>query len=350
MIKADFHLHELIFRKPSGTSRGILNKKKSWFLRIWDTEEPAKYGIGECSIIEGLSPETGMDIDQILSGLCKDLESSNGRETATKLETPAIKFAFETALLDLNKGGNRIIFDSSFTRGKAGIPINGLIWMNDISTMMEEVKSKIHTYPCIKIKVGATDSKEEINMLEQLRKLYGNNFEIRLDANEAFETDEALAILKKIEPLNIHSIEQPIKRRKWTEMSELISLSPIKIALDEELIGITEDDEREELLKTVKPDYLIFKPSLIGGLNETSKWVELCNNYNVKWWATSALESNIGLNAISQWAGFHGVSMPQGLGTGQLFTNNVISPLHIENGKLFYDPNMNWHINLPEAT
>ncbi len=343
MLKANAYSRNLLFRKPSGTSRGVLTEKPSWYITIED--ESGTRGIGECSILSGLSPESGLDMTETIRKSIHEF-NQNGHEGFTVSDQlPALRFAFETAMRDFTTGGQQVPYPSSFTQGKAAIPINGLIWMNNIPTMLDEFKQKVHKYPCIKIKVGALDVNDEIQMLESIRASHGQEFEIRLDANEAFELEEALSFLHKIAHLNIHSIEQPIKRKRWKEMAELVTISPIDIALDEELIGVTKDEDREQLLNQIKPAYIIIKPSLIGGLEETKKWTELCVKHQIDWWVTSALESNIGLNAIAQWSFLNATDRPQGLGTGQLFENNINSPLFIADGHLHYNPQINWKID-----
>ncbi len=250
----------------------------------------------------------------------------------------------ETAVNDLQNGGRHIVFENDFSAKGKGIPINGLVWMNDTATMLEEARQKIEQgFTCIKFKVGALDFDAECRMIEAVRKVYNAfKLEIRLDANGAFHPDNALDQLRDLSRFDLHSIEQPIKAGQWELMEELCAKSPLKIALDEELIGLDVYTRGATLLKTIKPAYLIFKPSLLGGFSHTRAWIDLCHKHDTGWWITSALESNIGLNAIAQFTANYHVQMPQGLGTGQLYINNFSSPLVIHKAHLWYNRDMGW--------
>ena len=345
MIKAVVIPHTFHFNFPGGTSRGVLTEKPSFILKIWDKNTPNIAGFGEVSLIPGLSPENPKEVEKLLIEFTNHPE--NFVRNANLDNFPAVKFGIETAFLDLKNGGKQILFPSEFTAGNKGIRINGLVWMGEKNEMLKRLKEKVaQGFTCIKIKVGAIDFNEELSLLKYIRNSYSTNeLEIRLDANGAFTNDNALIKLRTLAEYGIHSIEQPIKQGQWNEMAELCKTSPIPIALDEELIGITDKNKRISVLDTIKPQYIILKPSLIGGLEEAKKWSELASERNIYWWLTSALEGNIGLNALAQWTFVFGSNMPQGLGTGQVFTNNIKSPLEIRGEKLWYNPAINWNLS-----
>ena len=337
MYKASYKKYVLEFKNPSGTSRGVLTEKPTWFIRIWNDESPYVVGVGECSTLKGLSIDDVENYEETLNEVCRNIDEYIS--DLSKLSAfPSICFGVETALLDLKGGGKRILFSSAFTDGYEGIPINGLIWMGNIGYMKEQLRNKVEEgFRCIKIKVGAIEFEEELKFINNLRKDYPENyFEIRLDANGAFGSDEVKEKLRRLSKHKIHSIEQPIRQGNRALMVELCKESPIPIALDEELIGINSYEEKEQLVSSIQPQYLILKPSLLGGIKQCEEWIEIANKYNVGWWITSALESNIGLNAIAQWVFMLNSKLPQGLGTGQLYTNNIASPLLIEDSKLWY--------------
>lgn len=336
MLKAQYKKHTLFFKTPAGTSRGVLKTKDSWFLEIWDTAHPDIKGVGECSIIPNLSIDNPDAIEPMLDELCSNISRHKEYFSNKLRDFPAIRFALETALIDLQNGGKQIFFESEFTEGKSGIPINGLIWMGDEEYMRSQMEDKIHEYPCVKMKIGAISFDREIAIIKWLRETYGNDFELRVDANGAFSLDEVYERLIELSKFKIHSIEQPIKQGQWNEMATLCIHTPIPIVLDEELIGVESLRKKAELLDTIKPQYIIIKPSLVGGFKASHEWIMLAQERKIGWWVTSALESNIGLNAIAQWTYLFNITMPQGLGTGSLYTNNVESPLYIEKGKLWH--------------
>jgi o-succinylbenzoate synthase len=344
MIKAVVIPHTFHFNFPGGTSRGVLTEKPSFILKIWHENSPETTGFGEVSLIPGLSPEKPAEVEKLLSEFVKQPE--NFVKNANLKNFPAVRFGIETAFLDLKNGGKQKLFPSEFTKGTKGIRINGLVWMGEKNEMLKRLKEKVvQGFTCIKIKVGAIDFYEELSLLKYIRSKYSTHeLEIRVDANGAFTKENALQRLNALAEFGIHSIEQPIKQGQWLEMAELCRTSPIPIALDEELIGINEPNKRIELLETIKPQYIILKPSLIGGLEEAKKWSNLAIDRHICWWVTSALEGNIGLNAIAQWTFVHGSNMPQGLGTGQVFTNNIASPLEIRGEELWYNPNLHWKL------
>lgn len=346
MLAADFVYYPLQFRRPAGTSRGVLNSKESWFLRVWNTNNPQLIGVGECSLIPGLSPDPQHHIEQELTELTKNINRHEEWVQSRSHHFPAIDFALETALLDLENEGRRILLRTEFVIGLSGISINGLVWMGDPAYMKEQVREKIEAgFSTIKIKVGALDFHEEIALLTHVRKEFDErSISIRLDANGAFLAEDALEKLQRLSSFKIHSIEQPVKPGQTELMAQLCAISPIPVALDEELIGITDEPKRKKLLMDIQPSYIILKPSLLGGLKAGDEWIHLANEMKIGWWATSALESNIGLNAISQWTAEKHVAVPQGLGTGQLYLNNLPSPLEIRNGMLWYSPTASWDL------
>ena len=338
MLKASIDSRELIFKEPGGTSRGVLTSKRSYFIHIWKKSTPPIVGVGECSILSNLSPDDRPELEEKLQWTAENIQYVIDNGFQDLQEWPAILFAVETALLDLNNGGNGIYFKSDFTSGEKYIPINGLIWMGNIDQMKNRIENKLSEgYRCLKLKIGALNFQEELKLLEELRKSYTpDDLELRLDANGAFSCRDAPAVLDQLAPFYIHSIEQPIRAGQWKEMAQLCANSPIDIALDEELIGIYEAEQRKEMIETIQPQYIILKPSLLGGFASSEKWIQLAESINAQWWVTSALESNVGLNAIAQWTATLNSALPQGLGTGQVFTNNVETPLFVENGHLKY--------------
>lgn len=345
MIKANYKKYILNFKNPSGTSRGILKTKETWFFIL---EENDKLGIGETGLFRGLSIDDVYNYENKLMWVCTNI--SRGLDFLLKelCEFPSIQFGLEQAFLSLRSETSFVLFPSLFTEGKKVIPINGLVWMGDKEFMKSQIKEKLNTgFSCIKMKIGAIDFETEIELLRTIRKEFSSQeIELRVDANGAFNSKNALEKLKKLSELEIHSIEQPIKQGQVYEMAALCSKSPLPIALDEELIGVFSFQEKKKLLATIKPQYIILKPSLIGGFVGSTEWINLAQQNNCGWWITSALESNIGLNAIAQFVHTLKSNLPQGLGTGSLFTNNFRSPLAINNGTLQYHPEKSWNFNL----
>ena len=343
-MKARFKKYTLQFHRPAGTSRGTYNTRDSWFIFL---EENGKTGIGECAPLPGLSLENPAEMDGKLIQVCRDIEifSKNIQELK---DWPSIQFGLETALLDLKNGGNCILFPSDFAEGNRGIPINGLIWMGNPEYMQQQIREKLEQgFRCIKMKIGAIDFETELELLKSIRKEFSaKEITLRVDANCAFKLAEALEKLKRLSDLEIHSIEQPIAARQWDEMARLCEQSPVPVALDEELIGITSESQKKEMLAQLKPAFLVLKPSLHGGIAGCDEWIAQAENAGVKWWITSYLESNVGLNAIAQWTATKPIEMAQGLGTGKLFSNNFDSPLTIVNDRLWYFPSKSWKINL----
>lgn len=344
---ATFKKYTLNFKRPSGTSRGVLNFKETYFL-ILKTEE--KLGIGECGLLRGLSIDDRPDYEEKLNGLCKNIDLGENEEDLYEAltEFPSIQFGVETAFKSLHSESPFELFPSEFTRGEASIPINGLVWMGDKVFMKEQISEKLKQgFTCIKMKIGAIDFKTEWELLKSIRTEFSaSEVELRVDANGAFSKNEALEKLKILSDLELHSIEQPIKQGQWQEMARLCEETPLPIALDEELIGIFLEDEKINLLETIKPQFIILKASLIGGFRGSDAWIALAEKYGAGWWITSALESNVGLNAISQYTFTKNSKLPQGLGTGSLYTNNVESPLEVSSGALRYNLNEKWKFNI----
>ncbi len=341
--------HRLRFKIPGGTSRGVLRYKDSWIL--YAREEMKVRGIGECSIIPGLSPDVTEKLVDLFDDLSQFVGSALSKESSERLKSfPAARFALETLNLTLSNGNPFRIAANGFTDGTEGIPINGLVWMGTKDFMMNQIREKLDSgYRCIKIKIGAIDFEDECDLLRFIRSQFSKtDIELRVDANGAFMPGEANDKLGRLAEYDLHSIEQPIATGHWEEMARLCQTTPLPIALDEELIGVESKAERRKLLETIGPQYIILKPSLIGGLAASEDWIGLAKELGVDWWVTSALESNIGLNAIAQWTHSLSPTVPQGLGTGQLFTNNISSPLTIHNGHLFYNPGVDWDLNWME--
>ncbi len=343
MYKAAFTKHTLKFKIPGATSRGVLKTKHSWYVSVWKDEKPEVKGIGEASIITKLSIDDRPDFEEKLEWSVQNINSFYNWKQTELDDFPSIKFALEMAFLDLKNGGKHILFESDFTKGKSGIYINGLIWMGSYEFMRKQIAEKIEAgFRCIKLKIGAINFEEELSLLKMIRSEFKEDqLELRLDANGAFSAEEALNKLQILSQLGIHSIEQPIQQNQWEEMAKLCSITPIPIALDEELIGL-KPEEIEQMLETINPQYIILKPSLLGGFEASENIIAIAEKRNIRWWVTSALEANIGLNAIAQWTYTLNNALPQGLGTGQVFSNNITSPLEIQNAKLFYNPIKNW--------
>jgi o-succinylbenzoate synthase len=261
-------------------------------------------------------------------------------------EFPSIQMGLETAFLSLTSKDSYCLFPSKFTKSKDRLPINGLIWMGDHTFMLKQLEQKLAAgFDCIKMKVGALDFDQELALLKTIRERFSKDeIVLRVDANGAFSPEEASSKLDALAAFDIHSIEQPIKQHQWENMAHICSNSPIPIALDEELIGIYHRQDIKQMLEIINPQYIILKPSLLGGLKQSNMFIEEAENYNIGWWVTSALESNIGLNTIAQWVFTLNSSMPQGLGTGQLFHNNITSPLIIKNANLYYDTFVDWDL------
>ena len=343
-MNATYHQYFLQFKTPSGTSRGVLTAKETWFIQL---EYNGKKGIGECGLLRGLSCDDRPDYEEKLKWTCENIHLGEEILWQNLLEFPSIQFGVEMAFQSLKSENPFLLFPSDFTKGQQSISINGLVWMGNEAYMKEQIDLKIQEgFHCIKLKIGAIDFDEELQLLRYIRQNYmPDQIEIRVDANGAFDSKMALVKLEQMSGLEIHSIEQPIAKNQHDRMAELCKITPIPIALDEELIGVFSLKEKEDLLLKIKPQFIILKPSFIGGFRGTKQWIDLAKKHQVGWWITSALESNVGLNAIAQWTFLENNPMPQGLGTGALYTNNFRSPLEIKEGRL-YHTSSEWEFNL----
>ncbi|PXW16664.1 o-succinylbenzoate synthase [Chryseobacterium sp. CBTAP 102] len=335
-MEATYLQYLLQFKRPSGTSRGVLLDKETFILTI---SEEGRKGVGECAVFRGLSFDDRPDYEEKLKWLCENINQDSVFLKKELKEFPSIWFGYEQAIQNLKYGGS-LYFPSEFTEGKSAITINGLIWMGDAGYMEEQIQEKLDKgFHCIKLKIGV-DWKSEHVILQKLREKFSKDqLELRVDANGGFSKEEALIILHQLADLHIHSIEQPVKAGNWDDMAELCTKTPIPIALDEELIGITDPEKKRQLLEKIKPQYIILKPALVGGFSGSDEWISLAENQNTGWWITSALESNIGLNAIAQYTFTKKNPMPQGLGTGALFVNNFESDLELRNELLWFKYN-----------
>ncbi len=340
-MKANYHKHILEFKAPSGTSRGVLKTKETWFIVIEDGENN---GIGECGILRGLSYDDRPDYEDKLHWTCENIAKGKDVLWEALREFPSIQFGVEMAFLSLASQDPYVLFPSDFTRGVKAIDINGLVWMGDEGFMKEQVSQRLEDgFSCIKMKIGAIDVDQEMAILRGIRTHFDKDkITLRVDANGGFAFAKAKQILQQLAALDIHSIEQPIAVGQVEEMANLCVQTPTPIALDEELIGITEVAKKRALLQNIRPQYIILKPSFIGGYKGAEEWIAIADELEIGWWITSALESNIGLNAIAQWTFMIKAKGPQGLGTGSLYTNNIPGPLEVKKGTLQYNPNRNW--------
>lgn len=344
-MRAAYAKYNLHFKVPSGTSRGILTEKETFFIKVWRDDEPSRAGWGECALFRGLSADDKPGYEECLAEVCRSIDSVSPGDLR---EWSSIRFGLESALADLKQGGQRLLFPSDFTRGNCSIEINGLIWMGDKNTMLQRIEEKLRDgFRCIKLKIGAIDFDAELSLLKYIRSRFGRDeIELRVDANGAFAPDEALSRLDALSRYDLHSIEQPIRQGQWKKMAELCRNTPLPIALDEELIGVNDPLLKAEMLDEIAPQYIILKPALAGGFSGSEEWIELASRRGIGWWVTSALESNIGLNAIAQWTAVLPITMPQGLGTGALYTDNIPSPLRLSGSRLSYGADDAWQ--LPE--
>lgn len=346
MLSATFKKYTLKFKRPSKTSRDVLTVKDSWFIVLKDSNKPNIIGIGECGLLKGLSVDDVPEYESKLREVCQRINEYSYWLTEGLTAFPSIHFGLETALKDLAVKGSKRFFPSDFIDNNQPININGLIWMGNKEFMFNQIKAKLREgFNCLKIKIGAIDFEEELALLKYIRSEFSSSdIELRVDANGAFLPKNALEKLKRLAEMDLHSIEQPIKQNQPEAMAKLCEQTPLPIALDEELIGVFDFEEKKKLLATIRPQYIILKPSLLGGYKGSQAWIDLCETMNIPWWITSALESNIGLNAIAQWTATLNNPIPQGLGTGQLYLNNFDSPLQTEKGCLWYKQNLNWDL------
>ena len=327
----------LHFKQPAGTSRGIYNTRKVWYIEISSMENPSIKGIGECAPLPNLSCDDVPQYEEVLQQACSRVAREGNIPTESLRNYPSILFGLETALRHYETG-SLALWDTPFSRGEAGIPINGLIWMGNFEEMYRQIEAKMEAgYRCIKLKIGAIDFDAELTLLKHIRSRFSvKDIELRVDANGAFSPAEAMHKLDALSKLDLHSIEQPIRAGQWEEMARLTARTPLPIALDEELIGHNIPEIKKELLSAIRPQYIILKPSLHGGICGSNEWIAEAEKQNIGWWVTSALESNIGLNAIAQWCATLHNALPQGLGTGQLFTDNIDLPLEIRKDCLWF--------------
>ena len=332
MLKATYRRHILQFKETAITSRSHMNTKETFIVSVTDDERPGITGTGECALFRGLSAEDTPSYERLLETAC--------RNPIAVPELSSVRFGFETALADLKHGGKGRFVNNSFTAGETSIRINGLIWMGDKRIMKQRIREKLDAgFQCVKLKIGGIDFEDELELLRFIRGEYSADIlELRVDANGAFTPSEAMRKLERLAEFRLHSIEQPIRQGQWKVMAGLCRHTPVPIALDEELIGFHDDVEKTRMLDAIRPHYIILKPSLCGGFSEADRWIRLAENRGIGWWATSALESNVGLNAIAQWVSAYDPVMPQGLGTGALYTNNFPSPLRLEGDRMFFNP------------
>lgn len=327
----------LHFKQPAGTSRGTYTTRKVWYIYLSTTEYPERVGVGECAPLPKLSCDDLPDYEQILCNACRCLEQTGELDTEALRDYPSILFGLETVLRHYETQ-SWALWDTPFSRGETGISINGLIWMGDFDRMLQQIEVKMQSgYRCIKLKIGAINFEEELALLKHIRAHYSaREIELRVDANGAFSPVDAMEKLNRLAELELHSIEQPIRAGQWEEMARLTADTPLPIALDEELIGCNTPEGKQDLLTSVRPQYIILKPSLHGGISGGNEWIAEAEKQHIGWWITSALESNIGLNAIAQWCATFRNPLPQGLGTGLLFTDNIEMPLEIRKDCLWF--------------
>ena len=331
----------LHFKQPAGTSRGVYTTRKSYYLMITDDNRPGIKGVGECATLPDLSCDAVPEYFKILSDVCRMVEQTGNIPYDILRPYPSILFGLETAFAQLDANGSTCLYDTPFGRGEEGITINGLVWMGTFDEMYSRLETKLKAgFHCVKLKIGAINFDKELDLIKHIREAFDKNtIELRVDANGGFSPDNAMERLEALAKYDIHSIEQPIKQHQWGEMARLCKETPLPIALDEELIGVNVKSMKEYLLDTIRPQYIILKPSLHGGMYGCTEWIQMAKERGINSWITSALESNVGLNAIAHYcAKTYGpsVSMPQGLGTGQLFTDNIDMPLVIDGDKIWY--------------
>jgi o-succinylbenzoate synthase len=338
----------LKFKKPATTSRGSYSSREVWHIIISSTKNHARIGVGECAPLPGLSSDLTPDYTKILSRFCRMAEETGRIDCEALRPYPSILFGMETAFRHFEQE-NYALWDTPFSRGEAGIPINGLVWMDDCLGMFAQIEKKIEAgFRCIKLKIGAINFDDELLLLKHIRAAFpSKEMEIRVDANGAFSPENVMEKLNRLAEFDIHSIEQPLQKDRWESMSRLASTSPIPIALDEELIGHHSVEAKITLLRSIRPQYIVLKPSLHGGIHGCEEWISIAEKENISWWITSALESNIGLNAIAQWCATRENTLHQGLGTGALYTDNIPIPIETRGDRLWYTPLDKNHIPYP---
>ena len=356
MLRLRFSQRVLRFNFPARTSRGDLAEHVAWYLHLHHEDRPEVVGLGEAAPLAGLSPDFGAHFPEAITQLCTRF-NAGALTTFAAADAPALvgpglpalTFALETAALDLARGGRRQLYANNFATGRAALPINGLVWMGDAAFMREQIQQKLAAgYSCLKLKIGSLDFETELALLAEIRAVAGpDRLILRVDANGAFAPADAPAKLAQLAAFGLHSIEQPIAAGQPAALAALCRTSPVPVALDEELISVTEPARQAALLDAVRPAFVVLKPTLLGGHAATRRWIALAEARGISWWVTSALESNVGLNAVAQLTAEYDVrGFAQGLGTGQLYHNNLVAPLSIEAGSLRYDPAGAWE--LPE--
>lgn len=349
MWHIDISERTLHFKQPAGTSRGVYTTRHSYFLTLTSDDAPGVSGVGECATLPNLSCDDKPEYEKTLYTICQMVEQMGKIPYEMLRPYPSILFGLETALAQLEAGGSAALYDTPFGRGETGITINGLVWMGSYDEMYARLEEKLcQGFRCVKLKIGAIDFEKELDLIKHIRSAFPKEkVELRVDANGGFSPENAMQRIESLAPYDIHSIEQPIKQHLWKKMADLCRATPIPIALDEELIGVNVKSMKVALLETIMPQYIILKPSLHGGMFGSSEWIELARERNIGSWITSALESNVGLNAIAHFAaktygtsslkmGEPFIAMPQGLGTGMLFTDNIPMPLEIRGDKLWF--------------
>lgn len=347
MLQAKWIEHVLEPRFELGTSKGPIHARTVWYLIAWQHDRPAIKGIGEAALFPGHSKEFPADVRTKLVELCANTTNWKERLTTDLVEVPSVRFAVEQCLRDLEVSGTKELFPSNFTIGEQTIPINGLVWMGDKATMKTRIREQIdHGFSTVKMKIGAIGIDDELELLRSVRSEFAPaDITLRVDANGAFNAQNAMEVLERLAALSIHSIEQPVAPGLYEVMAELCERSPVPIGLDEDLIGLNSHDLKVDLMNNVKPRYIVIKPSLVGGWAATKEWIDLAEARGIGWWITSALESSIGLNAIAQFTATLEVDMAQGLGTGSVYVNNIPSPLLAEKGMLRYRPEVAWDLS-----
>ncbi len=338
-----FHLkiipYTLVFKRPAGTSRGVYTEHRVWYVVFRDTEAPSHYGVGECAPLPDLSCEYDSHYAETLAAFCRRTEERQAIDAEALRDYPSILFGLETAMQHYWQ--NRLqLWNTPFSRGEEGIPINGLVWMEDYDGMLKQIQSLLgRGFRCIKLKIGAIDFERELDLLRFIRSRYtAQEMTLRVDANGNFDDGDVTDKLHQLAVWGVHSIEQPIRAGQHDKMAALCASSPLPVALDEELIGINHPAGKRKLLETIRPHYIVLKPSLHGGITGCAEWIRLAEELNIGWWITSALESNIGLNSIAQWCATFDNPLPQGLGTGSLYTNNIPMPLTVRADRLWFSP------------
>jgi o-succinylbenzoate synthase len=347
MLRARWIEHTLHPRFELGTSKGVITDRTVWYLMARHSERPEVQGMGEAALFPGHSKEYPADVKAKLLELCADTSNWEQRLTTDLVDVPSVRFAVEQCLRDLQVGGSKNLFPSDFTIGRNAIPINGLVWMGDKSTMKQRIREQIDGgYTTVKMKIGAIGLADELDLLRAVRKEFSeHDLILRVDANGAFSAAQAPEVLQQLAEIRVHSIEQPVAPGLYEVMADLCASSPVPVALDEDLIGSNSTEAKVDLLESVRPQFIVIKPSLVGGWAATQEWIDLANVRNIGWWITSALESSIGLNAIAQYTATLGVTIAQGLGTGRVYANNIPSPLEASRGLLHYSPEVEWDLS-----